>query len=146
MELRKADRVLAIRRDEYAGAWKAQRHVFLVGDLRRDPPHPFVRDGRMELLLTSYGPGDDGEFHWHPEVTEYEYVIEGEIGTLEVVTGQTRWINAGGLLVVPQGICVRRMVRVPVRTLAVKVPSDVRKVRCGQCTRSCTWRTAPFGA
>ena len=146
MELRKADRVLAIRRDEYAGAWKAQRHAFLVGDLRRDPPHPFVRDGRLEIILTSYAPGDDGEFHWHPEVTEYEYVLEGEIGAFEVGTGATHWNTVGDMLVVPPGVCVRRLVREPVRTLAVKVPSDARKITCSECSRPCTWRTAPFGA
>jgi 8-oxo-dGTP diphosphatase len=145
MELRSADRVLAIRREEYAGAWTDLKHVFLAGDLRRDPPHPFVRDGRLEIILTSYASGDDGEFHWHPEATEYEYVLEGEIGAFEVSTGTMHWNTVGDMLVVPPGVCVRRLVREPARTLALKVPSDARKIHCGECPRPCQWRIDPFG-
>ncbi len=146
MELALGDGVQFIERDSYESARDGIRHLFLVGDLKRDPPHPFLRDGRVEVILCTYGPGDDGEFHWHPKVTEYEYVIRGEIGTLDVLAGVTRWSGQGDLIIVPQGACVRRLVRMPVQTLAVKVPSDSGKIECGRCQRQCTFRVAPQGS
>jgi len=145
VKLTKEDRAFAIGREAYESAWSELKHIFLVGDLKRDPPHPFVFDERVEVLLTSYGPGDDGDYHWHPSVTEYENVIEGQIGTSEAATGEIDWHGVGDLIVVPAGVCVRRLVRRPVRTLTVKVPSDDGAVRCETCSRTCEARTAPFG-
>ena len=145
MEVTRGDRAFTIRRDDYEAVREGMKHLFLVGDLRRDPPHPFVRDPRLEVILTRYGAGDDGEFHWHPEVTEYEMVLDGEIGTLDAASGETCWNTAGDLIVVPAGVCVRRLVRRSVRTLALKVPSDARKVHCDRCDRTCARRVAPFG-
>ena len=86
--------VVRIARGEYAGVLPEDKHVFLVGDLQRPTRYPFIRDSRVELVLVSYEPGDDGTYHWHETVTEYELVVEGEIGYLEVATGATHWFGA----------------------------------------------------
>lgn len=129
--------------DEYAGEVAALRHVFLVGDLRRPTPHPFVRDPRLELVVVGYGAGDDGRFHWHPEVTEYEIVVEGEIGYREAASGETHWFAPGDLAVIPAGTCVERLVRRPARGVTVKVPSAGTKIHCEGCARECARRVAP---
>lgn len=136
--------VTRIARAEYAGALPQDRHVFLVGDLQRPTSYPFLRDPRVELVLVSYEPGDDGTYHWHEAVTEYELVVEGEIGYLEVATGTTHWFGPGDLVAIPAGACVKRLVRTRARGVTLKVPSVGGKIHCEGCARPCTYRVAPF--
>ena len=116
------------------------RHLFLVGDLQRPNPHAFVRDRRLEVILCFYQPGDDGLPHWHADVTEYEIVLEGEVGHVDSATGETHWFSPGDLRVLPPGVCVKRVVRRPARTVAIKVPSSAEKVHCAECPRACAAR------
>ena len=115
MERRLAGDVVRIGGAEYAGALPADRHVFLVGNLQQPTTYPFIRDERVEVVLVSYRAGDDGRYHWHPDVTEYELVVEGEIGYFEVASGVTHWFGAGDFVAIPAGACVKRMVRAPAR-------------------------------
>jgi hypothetical protein len=39
------------------------------------PTPPFIRDDRVEMIVVGYQAGDDGEPHWHADVTEYELVV-----------------------------------------------------------------------
>jgi mannose-6-phosphate isomerase-like protein (cupin superfamily) len=134
----------AIRADEYRAAFAGDPHVFLVGDLRKPAAHPYWRDPRVELVLCRYEAGQDGEPHWHADVTEYELVLEGRIGYLHVASGETLWFEPGDLSAVPAGSCVKRSVPVASRTLAVKVPSRPGdKVLCHACARRCDHRIAP---
>jgi quercetin dioxygenase-like cupin family protein len=103
MERRLTGGVARIGHAEYADALPELKHVFLVGDLRRPTPHPFIRDKRVELVIVGYEAGDEGRYHWHPDVTEYELVVEGEIGYFEVATGETHWFPAGDLVAIPAG-------------------------------------------
>jgi quercetin dioxygenase-like cupin family protein len=132
-----------IARGEYEPFADLQ-HLFLVGDLKRPNPHPFVRDPRLELILCYYQPGDDGLHHWHREVTEYELVLEGEVGHFEVATGETHWFEPGDVSILPPGVCVQRRIRSAARTVAIKVPSRAEKVHCADCSRECASRVAPF--
>ena len=145
-ERRLTDGLVRIGSDEYAGALPADKHVFLVGDLQRPTSYPFIRDQRVEVVVVSYEPGDDGRYHWHPDVTEYELVVEGEIGYFEVASGTTHWFVAGDFIAIPPGVCVRRVVRTRARGVTVKVPSVSAKIHCEACSRECAWRTAPFAA
>jgi quercetin dioxygenase-like cupin family protein len=138
--------VVRIRHAEYAEALPELKHVFLVGDLQRPTPHPFIRDRRVELIVVSYEAGDEGRYHWHPDVTEYEIVTEGEIGYFEVATGETHWFDAGDLIAIPAGACVKRLVRRPARGVTLKVPSAAGKVHCQCCARECAWRVEPFSS
>jgi len=132
-----------IAREEYE-PFRALKHLFIVGDLQRPNPHPFVRDARLELILCFYGAGDDGVPHWHAEVTEYELVLEGEVGHRDIATGETRWSGPGDVSVIAPGECVQRLVRTATRTVAVKVPSSAEKVHCGACARECGARLASY--
>jgi quercetin dioxygenase-like cupin family protein len=136
--------VIRIGHAEYAEVLPELKHVFLVGDLQRPTPHPFIRDQRVELIVVSYEAGDEGRHHWHPDVTEYEIVLEGEIGYFEVATGETHWFGAGDLVAIPAGACVKRLVRRSARGVTLKVPSAARKVHCYCCARECAWRVEPF--
>jgi quercetin dioxygenase-like cupin family protein len=144
MERRLGGGVVRIARSEYAGALPDGKHVFLVGDLQRPTDYPFIRDPRVELVLVSYEPGDDGAYHWHEAVTEYELVVEGEIGYFEVASGATHWFGAGDMVAIPAGACVKRLVRARARGVTVKVPSLATKIHCPACPRECTYRTAPY--
>jgi len=144
MERRLTGGVVRIRHAEYVNAIPELKHVFLVGDLQRPTPHPFIRDDRVELVVVGYDAGDDGTYHWHRDVTEYEIVVEGEIGYFEVATGETHWFSAGDLFAIPAGACVKRLVRRTARGVTVKLPSSAGKVHCGECPRECTWRVEPF--
>jgi mannose-6-phosphate isomerase-like protein (cupin superfamily) len=144
MKARQAyERVLAIRREEYA-PFENQKHLFLTGDLQQPNSHPFFRDARIECILCFYQPGDNGAFHWHNELTEYETVLEGEIGYFEVATGETNWFREGDFIVIPPGVCVKRVVRERARTLAMKVPSSAERTTCSCCERECAWRISPY--
>lgn len=136
-------RVASIRREEYA-PFEDQKHLFLTGDLQRPNAHAFFRDARLEWILCFYQPGDDGVPHWHQEVTEYETVLEGEIGYFEIATGETNWFREGDFIVVPTGVCVKRIVRAHARTAAIKVPSSGEKTICSGCKRECIWRVSPY--
>src|ERR1700752_2605433 len=122
------------------------KHVFLVGDLKLPTDYPFFRDDRAELIVCAYQAGDDGRFHWHREVTEYEIVLEGEIGYLQAATGETTWLRAGHVSCVPAGVCVQRRVREPARARAVKCPSRAQKVHCASCDRECRYRQERYTA
>lgn len=132
-----------IARTEYEPFADLQ-HLFLVGNLQRPNPHPFVRDSRLEFIVCFYKPGDDGLPHWHAEVTEYEFVLEGELGIEDIAGGETQWFGPGDLRILAPGACVRRIVRTPTRTVAIKVPSSPEKVLCAQCPRECAARLAPY--
>jgi uncharacterized cupin superfamily protein len=129
-----------ILRKDYLPHAEELKHLYLVGNLQRPVPHSFFREDRVEVALCTLKPGDDGRFHWHPTVTEYEYVLEGRHGYFSVAEGRERWFEAGDLISVPAGACVRRLVRNAVRTLTVKVPSRDDKIHCEQCDRDCPWR------
>jgi len=132
-----------IRREEYS-PFEDRKHLFLVGDLQLPNPHRFIRDERLEWIFCVYEPGDDGIPHWHANVTEYETVLEGEIGYFEAATGETNWFRAGDFSAIPAGVCVKRIVRERARTVAVKIPSDNRRVVCSCCPRKCAWRISPY--
>ena len=134
--------IQVIGRQEYQSHAGPLKHLYLVGDLQRDVPHPFFRESQGEMALCTLKPGDDGKFHWHPSVTEYEYVLEGRLGYFSVADGQEHWFEAGDLVSVPSGVCVRRLVREPVRTLTMKLPSRDDKIHCAQCDRACPFRVA----
>lgn len=135
--------MIRIARTEYE-PFTALKHLFLVGDLQRENPHPFVRDSRLELIVCFYQPGDNGLPHWHAEVTEYELVLEGEIGHRDSATGETHWFGPGDLRALPPGDCVQRLVRTATRTVAIKVPSSAEKIHCAACPRQCAVRLAPY--
>jgi hypothetical protein len=132
----------AIRLAEYAGHFAA-RHLFLVGDLRRPNPHPFFRDPRVEIIACKYEAGDAGLYHWHADVTEYELVLEGSVSYVEAASGALHRYGPGDLTLVPAGVCVRRMVDQPCRTLALKIPSSAEKIHCRECHRECPSRQEP---
>ena len=142
-ERQTGDRVAIIRREEYL-PFTGQKHLFLTGDLQRPNPNPFFRDARIEWIHCFYEPGDDGIPHWHETVTEYEVVLEGEIGYFEPATGETTWFRAGDFSAIPAGVCVKRIVRERSRTVAVKVPSASERVVCSCCPRACTRRLSPY--
>jgi len=144
VERQVSNRVGRIDYSEYADLLSAIKHVYLVGDLQEPTPHPFMRDDRVEFVLCCYKAGDDGEYHWHPHVTEYEIVVEGEIGYFEVATGQLHWFHGGDVCIIPAGVCVKRLVLQPARTVAVKVPSRNDKVYCAACPRECSCRVTPY--
>jgi hypothetical protein len=142
-ERRMHGKIGRIDRAEYASDQTALKHLFVVGDLRREVPHPFFRDQRVEIILCNYEAGDDGQYHWHPGVTEYELILCGEVGYFEVATGVTHWFEAGDLCTIPPGACVKRLVRNPAQTVAIKVPSTNDKFFCDACDRDCHWRVKP---
>jgi len=129
---------------EYQPSFESLQHFFLVGNLQRPCPHPFFPDRRLEVILCQYRAGDHGQFHWHPEVTEYEYLLEGSLAYREAETGNTTVFQAGDLATVPAGVCVERIIQQPCRTLAIKVPSNDVKIHCRDCARVCTQRVEPF--
>ncbi len=139
MEIGTDKGIIRIAAGEYAPFQELQ-HLFLVGDLKRPNPHPFVRDKRIELILCFYQAGDGGEFHWHGEVTEYEVVLEGRIAYIEAANGATLWFGPGDCSVIPPGLCVKRVVQERSRTVAIKVPSSAEKVHCRSCRRQCISR------
>jgi mannose-6-phosphate isomerase-like protein (cupin superfamily) len=129
---------------EYGSSFGSLQHIFLVGNLQRSCPHPFFRDQRLEVIACQYEAGDHGQFHWHPEVTEYEYVLEGSLAYREAATGEITVFRAGDLATVPAEVCVERIIEQPCRTLAIKVPSHDVKVHCRDCARECMQRVEPF--
>jgi len=132
--------VQSIKVAAYSAQAEDLKHIYMVGSLRRPVPHPFFRDERAEVILCFYKKGDGGLFHWHPEVTEYEFVIEGRMGYHSVSDGREHWFEAGDMICIPAGICVRRLVPTRVRTLTVKVPSRDDKIHCRRCVRVCPCR------
>ncbi len=129
---------------DYNACFGSLQHIFLIGNLKRPCPHPFFRDPRIEMIVCEYRAGDNGLFHWHPAVTEYEYILEGSIAYQEADTGKTTTFHAGDLATVPPGVCVQRIVTEPARALAIKIPSNDAKTHCAQCTRDCPSRLEPY--
>src|SRR5262245_9255425 len=95
----------AIYSGEYETHFDSAQRLFLAGDLKLPNPHPFFRDRRIEIIACRYKAGDDGFFHWHTNVTEYEYVVEGSMAYEEAATGDVRCFSAGDLRLVPAGVC-----------------------------------------
>jgi quercetin dioxygenase-like cupin family protein len=125
---------------QYAGAFQ---HLFLVGDLQRPVPHPFLRRKDVEIILCHYEPGDHGAPHWHEAVDEIEIVLEGRMEYREMDSGRVLCFGPGDLLNVRHGTCVERVVRTVARTLTVKLPSKSDKIHCRECPRPCAFRREP---
>jgi uncharacterized cupin superfamily protein len=138
------NRIGRIDQSEYAVILPAIKHVYLIGNLQRATAYPFVRDTRVEFTLCSYNTGSNGEYHWHRYVTEYGIVIEGEIGYFEVATGETHWFYSGDLCVIPEGVCVKRLVRQAAYAVVVKVPSRDDRIHCSVCPRECIYRVESY--
>lgn len=144
MERVSNSKLARINQEEYAPFSTELKHVFLVGDLQKPCPHPFIRDERVEIIFCDYLPGDHGRRHWHEIVTEYEFVVAGEVGIFEIRSGETHWFGAGDFIVVPAGECVQRLVRERTMTVAIKVPSSAEKIHCDACARLCAYRVAAY--
>jgi len=130
-----------IQLSDYKPHIEALKHIFLVGNLPRRPSYPFVNDPRLEIILCHYQAGDDGEYHWHRDITEYDLIIEGKIGYKNMEDGKTKWYEPGDLCVIEPGICVKRLVEKPSRSVTVKVPSLADdKIICDTCQRSCRFK------
>ena len=104
--------------DEYRDHLAPLQHLFLVGDLQKPTP-PVFRDARLELILCTYEAGDDGLFHWHEEVTEYEIILEGRVGYQHVSDGRIEWFEPATCPL------SRRCVRAPLR--ADEIAHDCRQ-------------------
>lgn len=133
-----------VRRRDWEPAAAGHPHLFFTGDLRQPNPIPFVRDSRAEFIACTYSPGDDGRYHWHAQVTEYELILEGRVGYAEAASGTLHWFGAGDFLSIPPGVCVQRRVPGRARTVAVKIPSTPEKVHCPDCPRECAARVEPY--
>ena len=134
-----------ILRSEYADHAKELDHIFLTGNLQRTPPHPYFHDPRVEVIYCNYEAGDKkGEFHWHSEITEFEFVIRGKIGYREAESKETKWFGPGDFLTVPKHTCIQRIVVEKSETLTVKVASKNYKIRCDHCDRKCTDRLKAY--
>ena len=133
-----------IRHPDYVASLESEKHVFLAGNLKQPATYPFIREDRVEFIACSYQTGDDGLPHWHANVTEYELVLEGRLGYVEMETDREVWATAGDFLCVPAGTCVKRFVPGPTRTIAIKVPSSPEKHHCDACQRDCQNRIAPY--
>lgn len=144
MELDPKNGVYSIAKSAYWDHLPELKHVFLTGNLRLPTPYPFVRDDRLEILVCKYETGDVGLHHWHDAVTEYEWVVEGELGYFDVAKNETYWFNQGDLVIIPPRVCVRRLLRRHAITIAIKVPSLSEKVHCPECDRECSHRTHPY--
>lgn len=139
------DAVGRIAAGDYLPHAAALRHVFLTGDLSAASPHPFFRDGRVELVYCQYRPGDNGAFHWHRNITEYQIVLTGAFGVREAATGNVTWFRAGDVSTTPPGVCVERLIDEATTTVALKVPSlPGDKIHCAECRRACDFRQAAF--
>jgi len=120
------------------------KHTFLVRNLKKSVPHPFLRRNDLELIICSYVAGDHGEPHWHLEVDEFEFVIDGAVIYEESQTGEIHHFIKNDLIHIPMGVCVKRIVTSTCKTLTVKIPSKLDKVICSACSRICTKRISPF--
>ncbi|MBU1858266.1 MAG: cupin domain-containing protein [Verrucomicrobia bacterium] len=134
------DHVQTILRGNYLPYAAEKKHIYLIGNLQRPVPYAYFPDRRVEMVLCFYKRGDDGELHWHPNVTEFEYIIEGCMRYYSVCEGAEKLLQAGDIICIPAGVCVRRRVSVCVRTLTVKVPSEDTKIICRCCSRICADR------
>lgn len=139
-----AGHIEVIRRESWQPHAAGLKHVFLVGDLQRAVPHPFLRRSDAEIIWCEYNAGDDGRPHWHATVDEIEVVLKGEVGYRDIGSEEVFWFREGDLVNVPRGVCVERFVREPARTLAIKLPSRAEKVHCGECRRACAQRREAF--
>lgn len=120
-------------------------HIFLTGGLADPSPHPYFEDGRLELIYCKYCPGDNGKFHWHDAITEYQIVISGAYGVREAASGKTTWFGPGDVSAIPPGVCIERLIDADTITIAVKVPSvPGDKIHCAECARACHSRQESF--
>lgn len=121
----------------------ALKHLFLVGDLKKPVPHPFLRRKDLEMIWCEYEAGDDGQPHWHTIVDEFELVLSGRVGCRLLPEDRIEWFGPGDLVSVPHGTCVQRLISEPTKTITIKVPSGMDKVHCATCQRLCAHRQEP---
>jgi mannose-6-phosphate isomerase-like protein (cupin superfamily) len=140
MEKTVSGNVVRIGREEYQDSLAGMRHLFLVGDLKRPTPAPFIRDQHLEMVYCEYQAGDVEAFHWHSVVTEYEFVIEGKLSIIEVDSSQEHILSTGDMFAIPPNACVCRAFLQPTRTMTIKVPSCSDKINCPLCERDCSFR------
>jgi len=137
---------MRINKLEYEKYASSLQHIFLTGNLQQESLHPFFYDDRVELIYCHYQPGDDGSFHWHEAITEYQIVISGAFGVQLADTEEKEWFLPGDVSRIRSGMCVKRIIETETITIAIKVPSiPGDKVQCESCNRNCRSRQLNSG-
>lgn len=134
------ENLLHVTSAEITAYTEAFKHLYLVGNLQKPVPHPYVVDQRLEFVLCNYESGDQGIRHWHRELTEYTFVIQGRLSYMDIVSEQVYDLESGDFFVIPAGQCMSLTIDRPTTALTIKVPSILDKVYCTQCSRVCKAR------
>ena len=118
---------------DYESEFISNPHIFLVGNLLKEVGYKFFRDKRLELILCKYKKGENGIPHWHTEIDEYEYVINGEIGYKDrvekLVLKQASLIKKAGLKGIVASGSEAKIIRKKYKNLfiltpGIKLPGD----------------------
>ncbi len=112
-----------IRRDAIDAALREVRRQYLAGDLKLPQEVEHVPSTEVEIGITRYRDHAAEAPHWHPQATEYQYMLSGWTSYLDTDTGEEFHFTAGDFYVISPGTRYAQKSKPGTAILFVKVPS-----------------------
>lgn len=96
---------------------------YLTGDLKRPQALNAIFDGEVEVAISeTFGEPYSGLKHFHPVVTEYQYVLKGAIDVIEIEKGAKHHFAKGDFFVIYPHTAYQTIIAPNTRILFFKHP------------------------
>lgn len=116
-------KIIKILNADILNALRYTTRQYFVGNLSRPQEITFIKDGRLEVGISSY-PGFQSEpTHRHEVATEYQYMISGWTEYMDVESGEVYEFKQGDFYAIEPGTAYSQRVKAGTSILFIKVPS-----------------------
>lgn len=116
-------KIIKIINADIVNALKNTTRQYFVGDLSRPQEITFIKDGRLEIGISSYPVFQSEPTHKHEVATEYQYMISGWTEYMDVESGEVYEFKQGDFYAIQPGTAYSQRVKAGTSILFIKVPS-----------------------
>lgn len=92
-----------VRASSIGPALQNNRRQYLAGTLQRPQELEHVQDSDIEVGVAAYHEAAADIPHFHPVVSEYQYIISGRCHLLDVDTDEVHKLETGDFYAIPAG-------------------------------------------
>lgn len=111
-----------INGNDIQAALKKQECVYLCGDLKLPQVLKEIKDDKIEIGYCSYEKYEAKLPHFHPLVTEYQYLLKGECKYLDLTDGVEYNVKEGDFYIIRPNTRYIQKVKPNTEILFVKAP------------------------
>lgn len=116
-------KIIKILNADILNALRYTTRQYFVGNLSRPQEITFIKDGRLEVGISSYPVSQSEPTHRHEVATEYQYMISGWTEYMDVESGEVYEFKQGDFYAIEPGTAYSQRVKAGTSILFIKVPS-----------------------